>query len=182
MSRIGRKPITIPSGVNVKVKDGSVEVAGSKGKLSRLIPLGIEVKVDTTEIHVERKRDEKELRALHGLTRALVANMVLGVTEGFSKSLDIVGIGYRAELIEKNSIKFSLGYSNPVEFSLPQGVTVVVEERGTRVTIHGIDKEIIGETAARIKRLRPPDSYKGKGIRYRGEMLRLKPGKAGTKK
>ena len=182
MSRIGRKPITIPTGVNVNIKDGSIEVSGPKGKLSRRIPLGIEVKVDTTEIHVERKIDEKESRALHGLTRALVSNMVLGVIEGFSKSLDIVGIGYKAELIEKSTIKFSLGYSNPVEFSLPQGVTAVVEERGTRITIHGIDKEVIGETAARIKRLRPPDSYKGKGIRYRGEMLRLKPGKAGTKK
>ncbi|MER3446219.1 MAG: 50S ribosomal protein L6 [Candidatus Dadabacteria bacterium] len=182
MSRIGKKPIAIPSGVKVEVKDGSVEVSGPKGRLSRRIPTGIEVKVNAPWVQVERRGDEKELRALHGLTRALIANMVLGVTQGFSKSLDIVGVGYRAELIGKSGIRFSLGYSNPVEFSLPLGVTATVEERGTRVIINGIDKEVIGETGARIKRLRLPDSYKGKGIRYTGESLKLKPGKAGAKK
>jgi large subunit ribosomal protein L6 len=182
MSRIGKKPIAIPSGVKVEVKDDSVVVSGPKGKLSRRVPSGIDVKVNAPWIQVERKSNEKELRALHGLTRALISNMVLGVTEGFSKSLDIVGVGYRAELIGKSGIKFSLGYSSPVEFSLPQGVSAAVEERGTRVIINGIDKEIIGETGARIKRLRLPDSYKGKGIRYTGEALKLKPGKAGAKK
>ena len=182
MSRIGKKPIAIPSGIKVEIKDGSVEVSGPKGKLSRRIPLGIGIKFDAPWVQVERKGDEKESRALHGLTRALIANMVLGVTEGFSKSLDIVGIGYKAELIGKGGIKFSLGYSSPVEFSLPQGVTAAVEERGTRVIINGIDKEVIGETGAKIKRLRLPDSYKGKGIRYTGEALKLKAGKAGAKK
>lgn len=182
MSRIGKKPIAIPSGVKVEVKDGSIEVSGPKGKLSRRVPPGIDVKVNAPWIQVERKSNEKESRALHGLTRALISNMVLGITEGFSKSLDIVGVGYRAELIGKSGIKFSLGYSNPVEFSLPQGITAAVEERGTRVIINGIDKEVIGETGAKIKRLRLPDSYKGKGIRYTGEALKLKPGKAGTKK
>ncbi len=182
MSRIGRKPIAIPNGVKIEVKDGSVEVSGPKGKLSRPIPLGIDVKVDIALAQVERKSDEKESRALHGLTQALLTNMVLGVTQGFSRSLDIVGIGYRAELIAKNAIKFTLGYSNPVEFSLPQDITATVEERGTRVIIQGIDKEVVGEIGARIKRLRLPDSYKGKGIRYTGEKLKLKPGKAGTKK
>mgnify|MGYP001772983418 CR=1 FL=1 len=182
MSRIGKKPIAIPSGVKVEVKDGFVDVVGPKGRLSRRIPMGIEVKVNTPWIQVERKGDEKGLKALHGLTRALIANMVLGVTQGFSKSLDIVGVGYRAELIGKSSIKFSLGYSSPVEFSLPPGVTATIEERGTRVIINGIDKEVVGETGARIKRLRLPDSYKGKGIRYTGETLKLKPGKAGAKK
>jgi len=182
MSRVGKKPIAIPIGVKVEIKDGSVEVSGPKGKLSRRIPLAIEIKVNVPWVLVERKGDEKESRALHGLTRALIANMVLGVTQGFSKSLDIVGIGYRAELMGKSGIKFSLGYSSPVEFFLPQGVTAAVEERGTRLIISGIDKEIIGETGAKIKRLRLPDSYKGKGIRYTGEALKLKPGKAGVKK
>jgi large subunit ribosomal protein L6 len=182
MSRIGRKPIVIPNGVKIMAKNGSVEVSGPKGKLSRRIPLGIDVKVDNALVQVERKSDEKESRALHGLTQALLMNMVLGVTQGFSRSLDIVGIGYRAELIGKNTIKFSLGYSNPVEFSLPQDITATVEERGTRLIIQGIDKEVVGEIGARIKRLRLPDSYKGKGIRYTGEKLKLKPGKAGTKK
>lgn len=182
MSRIGKKPIAIPSGVKVEIKDGFVEVSGPKGKLSRRVPEVIEVKVNAPWVRVERRGDEKESRALHGLARALIANMVLGVTQGFSKSLDIVGVGYRAELIGKSGIKFSLGYSSPIEFSLPQGVTAAVEERGTRVIIHGIDKEVTGETGAKIKRLRLPDSYKGKGIRYTGEMLKLKPGKAGAKK
>lgn len=182
MSRIGRRPVRIPSGVKVNIKDGLVEISGPKGKLLRRTPLGIEVKVDDTNVRVERKNDEKGFRALHGLTRSLLASMISGVTEGFSKSLDIIGVGYKTELIGKNTLKFSLGYSSPVEFSLPEGVAVRVEERGTRVTIQGIDKELVGETAARIKRLRFPDSYKGKGIRYTNETLKLKPGKAGAKK
>jgi large subunit ribosomal protein L6 len=182
MSRIGKRPVSIPSEVKVSVKDGLVEVSGPKGRLLRHIPLGIEVRVDTTEVNIERRSDEKGFRALHGLIRALLANMILGVTEGFSKSLDIIGVGYKAELMGKTTLKFSLGYSSPVEFSLPEGVAARVEERGTRVIIQGIDKELVGETAARIKRLRFPDSYKGKGIRYTDETLKLKPGKAGTKK
>ena len=182
MSRIGRRSISIPSEVKVNIKDGLVEVSGPKGRLIRHIPFGIKVKVDITQVSVERKSDDKELRALHGLTRALLSNMIFGVAEGFSKSLDIVGVGYKAELLGKSNLKFSIGYSKPVEFSLPEGLAVRVEERGTRVIIQGIDKEVVGETAARIKRLRLPDSYKGKGIRYSDEILKLKPGKAGVKK
>ncbi|HEY7536150.1 MAG TPA: 50S ribosomal protein L6 [Thermodesulfobacteriota bacterium] len=182
MSRIGRRPIILPAGVKVNVNDGLIEVSGPKGKLLGRIPQGIQLKAGANQVSVERKSDEKEFRALHGLARSLLANMVLGVTEGFSKSLDIIGVGYKAELIGKATLKFSLGYSNPVEFSLPEEVSARVEERGTRVIIQGIDKEAVGETAARIKRLRFPDSYKGKGIRYKDEILKLKPGKAGTKK
>jgi large subunit ribosomal protein L6 len=182
MSRIGRKPISIPTGVKVELKNGLIEVSGPKGKLSKPIPQGIKARIEGNQVRVERTSDEKKSKALHGLTRALISNMILGVTEGFSRSLEIVGVGYKAELAGKNVIKFSLGYSNPVEFSLPQGISAVIEERGTRVLIQGIDKEVVGETAARIRRLRSPDSYKGKGIRYTGEMLKLKPGKAGAKK
>lgn len=182
MSRVGKKPISITSGVKVELKDDVVEVSGPKGKLKKFIPSGIELTKDNGEIHVKRRSEEKKFRSLHGLTRALVANMVAGVTDGFTKSLDIVGVGYRAELIGKDAIKFSLGYSHPIEFSLPQGISATLEERGTRIIIQGIDKELVGETAARIKRLRIPDSYKGKGIRYTDETLRLKAGKAGAKK
>jgi large subunit ribosomal protein L6 len=183
MSRIGRKPVAIPSGVKIENKNGLIEVVGPKGKLSKHLPRGIKTTVDSSrKIHIERERNEKEFRALHGLVRSLLSSMVLGVTEGFSKSLDIVGVGYRAELLGKNAIKFSLGYSNPIEFSLPKGVVATVEEKGTRVVIQGIDKEVVGEISAKIRNLRPPDSYKGKGIRYTGETLKLKPGKAGAKK
>ena len=182
MSRIGRKPITIPDKVKLELKNGLIEVSGPKGKLSKPLPLGIEVTLDNGEVHVKRDSDEKEFRALHGLMRALITNMIVGVADGFSKSLDIVGVGYRAELLGKNALKFSLGYSHPVEFSLPDGISATLEERGTRLIIQGTDKELVGETAARIKRLRLPDSYKGKGIKYTNEQLRLKAGKAGAKK
>jgi len=182
MSRIGRKPIAISSGVRIETKDGLIEVTGPRGKLAKRIPQGIKTRIEGSQLYVERESDEKKFRALHGLVRSLIASMVVGVTEGFSKSLDIVGVGYRAELLGKNAIKFNLGYSNPIEFHLPQGVSAVVEERGTKVVIQGIDKEIVGNISAKIRGLRPPDSYKGKGIRYSGEMPKLKPGKAGIKK
>jgi large subunit ribosomal protein L6 len=182
MSKIGRKPIAIPAKVKVELKDGLIEISGPKGRLSKPVPLGIDVTLDDGEIHVKRESEEKRFKSLHGLTRALIANMIVGVTDGFTKSLDIVGIGYRAELVGKDAIKFNLGYSHPVEFPLPEGVAATLEERGTRIVIQGTDKELIGETAARIKRLRVPDSYKGKGIKYTGEQLRLKAGKAGVKK
>jgi len=182
MSRIGRKPINFSSGVKVETRNGLIEVTGPKGKVSQHLPEGIKTRVEGNELYVERESDEKKYRALHGLVRSLVANMVLGVTEGFSRSLDIVGVGYRAELSGKSVLKLNLGYSNPVEFALPQGVTATVEERGTRVIIQGIDKHLVGNTAAKIRELRPPDAYKGKGIRYTGESLKLKPGKAGAKK
>lgn len=182
MSRIGKKPVAIPSGVKVELTNGTIHVKGAKGSLSTDIPHGITTKVDKGQIVFERESDEKSIRALHGLTRALVSNMVSGVAQGFARSLDIVGVGYKAELAGKNAVKFTLGYSKPIDFPLPEGVTAVVEERGTRIIIQGIDKGVVGETAAKIKRLRLPDSYKGKGIKYTGEMPKLKAGKAGTKK
>ncbi len=181
MSRIGRKPIKVPGGVKISLGKNTVQVEGSKGKLSWDIPEGISARVEEENILVDRRNDEKKIKALHGLSRALISNMVTGVSEGFARTLDIVGVGYRAESLGKSQLKFSLGYSNPVEFSLPEGVSVAVEERGTRLILQGIDKQIVGQTAARIRELRPPDSYKGKGIRYSGEKMKLKPGKAGAK-
>ncbi len=181
MSRIGRKPIKVPGGVKISLGKNTVQVEGSKGKLSWDIPEGISARVEEENILIDRRNDEKKIKALHGLSRALISNMVTGVSEGFARTLDIVGVGYRAESLGKSQLKFSLGYSNPVEFSLPEGVSVAVEERGTRLILQGIDKQIVGQTAARIRELRPPDSYKGKGIRYSGEKMKLKPGKAGAK-
>lgn len=181
MSRIGIKPIQIPKGVSVETRNGTIEVKGAKGKLSRRLPQGIKAEMDSGAIKVKRINELKSTKALHGLTRSLLANMVTGVMEGFSVTLEIVGVGYKAELAGKNAITLSLGYSKPIEFSLPEGISAEVEERGTRMIIRGIDKEEVGETAARIRKLRRPDSYKGKGIRYLGEILKLKPGKAGAK-
>jgi len=181
MSRIGRKPIAVPDGVKISFKNAHVDIEGGKGKLRWEIPEGVKAKVEEGKILVERISDEKKIKALHGLTRSMLSNMVTGVSEGFTRALDIVGVGYRAELVGKDTIKFNLGYSNPVEFSLPGSISAKMEERGTKLILEGIDKQIIGEMAARIRKLRPPDAYKGKGIRYAGEILRLKPGKAGAK-
>lgn len=181
MSRIGRKPIEVPDGVKVSFSNGHVDVEGGKGKLSWDIPLGIDAKVEENKILVERENDEKHVKALHGLTRSLLSNMVTGVSTGFTRTLEIVGVGYRAELLGKDKIKFSLGYSNPIEFDLPAGISAKVEDRGTKLILEGIDKQLIGEISARIRKLRPPDAYKGKGVRYEGEELKLKPGKAGAK-
>lgn len=181
MSRIGIKPIKIPSGVKVESKDGIVEISGSKGKISKSIPKGIYTEIENGVIIVRRTSDDKSVKALHGLTRSHLANMVTGVTDGFSITLEIVGVGYKAEILGKDKINFSLGYSKPLEFSLPDGINAEIEEKGTRLTMRGIDKDKIGQTAARIRKLREPDSYKGKGIRYGGEKLKLKPGKAGAK-
>ncbi len=180
MSRIGRKPIPVPDGVKVNFNDGLALVEGGKGKLSWNIPPGIIAKIEEDNILVERDNDEKRLKALHGLTRSLLSNMVAGVSEGFKITLEIVGVGYRVEDKGKDLV-FSLGYSNPIDYSLPQGVSSTIEERGTRLILEGIDKQLVGETAARIRKLRPPDAYKGKGVRYAGEILRLKAGKAGGK-
>jgi len=181
MSRIGRKPIPVPEGVKINFKEGLVLVEGGKGKLSWNIPEGIDAKIEEDKILIERKSDEKRLKALHGLTRSLLSNMVTGVSAGFSITLEIVGVGYRVEPQGKDSLTFNLGYSTPVEYTIPEGVSATVEERGTRLILQGIDKQLVGETAARIRKIRPPDAYKGKGVRYAGEILRLKPGKAGAK-
>ncbi|MEE9252951.1 MAG: 50S ribosomal protein L6 [Thermodesulfobacteriota bacterium] len=180
MSRVGRKPIKIPKEVVVNVTRGSVEVSGPKGKLSKPLPEGIDVAVEGDEVRVSRRSDGKKSKSLHGLTRGLVANMVQGTSAGFTISLDIVGTGYRVEEADKNTLKLSIGYSNPVEFKLPEGIKATIEERGTRLIVEGIDKELVGEVSARIRKLRPPDPYKGKGLRYTGEVLRIKAGKAGV--
>ncbi len=177
MSRIGRKPIAIPQGVKVQLAAGRVDVQGPKGKLSIPVPAGIRVEQKDKELIALRENDEQ--RALHGLTRALVANAVVGVTAGFKKELDIVGVGYRAELKGKNVV-FSLGYSHPIEFPIPEGIQISVGAQ-THLTVSGADKGQVGQVAANIRRLRPPDPYKQKGVRLSGEVLKKKAGKAGAK-
>ncbi|NIS09669.1 MAG: 50S ribosomal protein L6 [Candidatus Dadabacteria bacterium] len=181
MSRIGNNPITVADNVKVEFKQGIVKVTGPKGNLSRPYSDLINIKLEDGKLTFERSSDDNKTKALHGLTRSLVANMVTGVSEGFTKTLEIVGVGYKAEEAGKQGIKFSLGYSNPIDFKLPEGISSVIEERGTRVILSGIDKEVVGQTAAKIRQLRVPDAYKGKGVRYQGEQPRLKPGKSGAK-
>ncbi|HUX48651.1 MAG TPA: 50S ribosomal protein L6 [Dehalococcoidia bacterium] len=177
MSRIGLLPIAIPQGTEVKIDGSEVVVKGSKGELRRRFHPGISVALKNGDLIVTRPSDSKIYRSLHGLTRSLLANMVTGVSEGFEKVLEINGVGYRAQQ-SGNKLLLQVGYSNTVEFSPPPGISISIE--GTnRIRVAGIDKEAVGEAAARIRAVRPPDSYKGKGIKYSGEKLRLKPGKAG---
>jgi len=178
MSRIGRKPIAIPSGVKVQVSGHAVEVQGPKGKLTVPTPPGIRFEHKDGALHAVRQSDEQ--RALHGLARALVANAVHGVTQGFKRELDIVGVGYRAEVKGKNVV-FSLGYSHPIEFPIPEGIQIAVEKQ-THLTVSGADRAQVGQVAANIRGLRPPDPYKQKGIRITGERLKKKAGKAGAAK
>jgi large subunit ribosomal protein L6 len=177
MSRIGNKVIPVPSGVKVQLKDGSVEVQGPKGKMSVVVPRGIQF--EQKDGTLVAKRDSEEKRALHGLARALVANAVTGVTTGFKRDLDIVGVGYRAEVKGKNVV-LALGYSHPIEFPIPEGIQITVEKQ-THMTVTGADKNQVGQIAANLRRLRPPDPYKQKGIRITGERLKKKAGKAGAK-
>ena len=177
MSRIGRKPIPLPQGVKVQIGTAAVDVQGPKGKMNVPLPRGIRFEQKEGVLHAVRETDEQ--KALHGLARALVANAVHGVTEGFKKDLDIVGVGYRAEVKGKNVV-FSLGYSHPVEFPIPEGIQVVVEKQ-THVTVSGADKRLVGQVAADMRALRPPDPYKQKGVRITGERLKKKAGKAGAK-
>ncbi len=177
MSRIGRKPISIPSGVKVHVAGERVDVQGPKGKLSVPLPAGIRVEQKDKEVLASRESEDQ--RALHGLTRALLANAVHGVTEGFKRELDIVGVGYRAELKGKNVV-FSLGYSHPIEFPVPEGIQISVAQQ-THLVVTGADKAQVGQVTANIRALRPPDPYKQKGVRRTGEHLKKKAGKAGAK-
>ena len=177
MSRIGRMPVAIPSGVDVTIDGRQVTVKGPKGTLSLEIVQPIEVKQADGTITVTRPSDEGEIRALHGLSRSLIANMVTGVTDGYSKTLEIVGVGYRVQAKGKD-LEFSLGYSHPVPVSPPDGITFRVETP-TRLVVEGIDKQQVGEVAANLRKLRKPDPYKGKGVRYQGEQIRRKVGKAG---
>ena len=177
MSRIGRLPITIPAGVEVTLDDNHVTVSGPKGELSReLTPELRYVKEDST-LRVERPNDAKKARELHGLTRTLLANMVIGVTDGYRKSLEITGVGYRAQLVGKK-LQLNLGYSHPVEIEPPEGIAFEVENP-VRLAVVGIDKELVGHVAARVRATRKPEPYKGKGVRYAGEQVRRKAGKAG---
>jgi len=177
MSRIGNKLIPVPSGVKVQIKDGSVEVQGPKGKMAVPLPRGIHF--EQKDGVLLAKRETEDQRALHGLARALVANAVTGVTQGFKKDLDIVGVGYRAEVKGKNVV-LALGYSHPIEFPVPEGIQISVEKQ-THMTVSGADKNQVGQVAANLRALRPPDPYKQKGIRISGERLKKKAGKAGAK-
>ncbi len=177
MSRIGRLPVPIPTGVDVAIDGQAVTVTGPKGTLALKVAEPIAVVQEDSVIRVTRPSDEGKVRALHGLSRTLIANMVTGVTQGFSKTLEIVGVGYRVQAKGKD-LEFSLGFSHPVLVTPPDGVTFRVETP-TRFVVEGIDKQLVGETAARIRKLRKPDPYKAKGVRYQGEVIRRKVGKAG---
>jgi large subunit ribosomal protein L6 len=180
MSRIGRLPITIESAVQVSVETGRVSVKGPKGQLEHGLPRGITAVVEDGQLTISRRDDSKRLKSLHGLTRALLANAVQGVNRGFEKKLEIHGVGYRAD-VSGQVLKLNLGYSHPVEFPVPEGIEITVEERNTRLTVMGRDRQQVGQVAADIRSCRPPDVYKLKGIRYAGEPLRKKAGKTGAK-
>jgi large subunit ribosomal protein L6 len=179
MSRIGRKPITVPQGVEVSVSGNTVNVKGKNGSLSHTVPSPIVVKQDGTTITVERPNDERLNRSLHGLTRTLINNMIEGVQNGYSKSITIVGVGYRVADKGKD-LEFQLGYSHPILFKAPEGISFKVESQ-TRFHVHGIDKQLVGETVAKIQKLRKADPYKGKGLHLDGARIRRKAGKAGKK-
>src|SRR5262245_36358733 len=178
MSRVGKKPIPIPKDVKVSVVRGRVEVQGPKGRLETPVPPGIAFEVKGAELVCTRSGEERQQRAFHGMARALANNAIRGVTEGFSKELDIVGVGYKAQ-VDGQKVVFSLGCSHPVEFRIPEGIKIAVEKQ-TRVTVSGIDRQKVGQVAAEIRGLRRPDPYKQKGIRYVGEVLKKKAGKAGA--
>lgn len=178
MSRIGNQPVAIPSGVELKFEDGTMDVTGPKGSLRQSLPAEISVEIADDQVRFARSSDKPKIRALHGLARALVGNMVMGVTQGFSRELDIQGIGYRADT-SGGTLNLLLGLSHPVKLTVPDGLSVSVENN-TRIKIEGIDKQQVGQFAADVRKLRPPEPYKGKGIRYLGEYVRRKVGKTGA--
>ena len=178
MSRIGKLPIAVPSGVDVAIDGALVTVKGPKGTLSHTVAAPIIVEQGEGVLDVKRPNDERESKALHGLTRTLVNNMVVGVTDGYEKRLEIVGVGYRVLSKGPTQLEFQLGYSHPITFNAPEGITFTVDGP-TRLGVQGIDKQLVGEVAANIRKLRKPEPYKGKGIRYAGEVVRRKVGKAG---
>ena len=177
MSRIGKLPISVPGGVEVKIDGQQVSVKGPKGELSLVVSEPIRVSLEEGQVLVTRPDDERESRALHGLTRTLINNNVIGVTQGFAKQLEVVGTGYRV-LQKGQGLEFALGFSHPVSYEAPEGITLEVEG-ANKVTVRGISKQVVGETAANIRKLKKPEPYKGKGIRYAGENVRRKAGKAG---
>jgi large subunit ribosomal protein L6 len=178
MSRIGKKPIAVPKGVTVKVSPGAVEVKGPKGSLKQAVPPGVVFELKEAELIATLERDDKALGKFHGLARSLVANAVTGVTEGFKIELDIVGVGYRAEL-KVSQVIFALGFSQPVVIDVPKGIDLVIDKQ-THLTVTGVDRQLVGQVAANIRRLRKPDPYKQKGVRYMGEVLKKKVGKTGA--
>ncbi|MFI6075984.1 50S ribosomal protein L6 [Actinoplanes sp. NPDC051343] len=179
MSRIGRKSIPVPAGVDVTITGQTVKVKGPKGELSHTVADPITVEREGSELHVNRPNDERKAKELHGLSRTLVANMIVGVTEGYKKTLEINGTGYRVTA-KGTDLEFALGFSHPVNVVPPAGITFSVE-RPTQFTVAGIDKQLVGEVAANIRKIRPPEPYKGKGVKYQGEVIRRKAGKAGKK-
>lgn len=179
MSRIGKKPIALPKGVTFAVDGNTVRVKGPKGEVTNHIPNGVELEQQDGHLLVKRQSDE--FAAVHGLVRALVNNAVEGVTKGWTRDLEIVGIGYRAELKGKGIVVFTLGYSHPIEYPLPTGIEVTIDPKQTKLTISGIDRQKVGQVAAEMRSLRPPDPYKNKGVRYAGEKLKKKVGKTGAK-
>ena len=182
MSRIGRKPVALPSGVTVEVKSGVVHVKGAKGELTYALLPHITVEIADGEIVIARGNETKDVRARHGLTRALVQNMVKGVSDGFQKELEIIGVGYKAALKGK-VLQLQLGYSHPIDYALPADIEIVQDEKNTNILrIRGADKQMVGQVAAQIRELRPPEPYKGKGIRYSDEQVRRKVGKAAAAK
>lgn len=179
MSRIGKKPIAIPQGVKIAVQGNVVSVQGPKGKLETTIPQGISVEQKDGTLVAVRQNDSQA--AIHGLSRALLNNAVTGVTTGWTRELEIVGIGYKAELKGKETVVFNLGYSHPIELPIPSGIAVAVDPKNTKLTVTGIDRQKVGQVAAEMRGLRPPDPYKQKGVRYAGEKLKKKVGKTGAK-
>jgi len=178
MSRVGKNPIEIPNGVDIKLQDNNVAVKGPKGELKWTCPREIKVSVQDKTVTVERQNESKLSRSLHGTVRSIIANMVTGTHTGYERVLEISGVGYRA-LVQGQKITFTLGHSHPIEFSLPQGITAEVDKKQVNLKLTGIDKQLIGQVAANIRSLRPPNVYKGKGVRYAGEMIKLKVGKSG---
>lgn len=179
MSRIGRQPVPVPDNVKINLAGSTIEVEGPKGKLSFTFreEMSVRYETDAKQILVERPNDERPVKALHGLTRTLIANMIKGVTDGYTKRLEVVGVGYQAQLKGPNTVNLVVGYANQIQMTAPEGVTVTVPD-ATHIQITGADKQAVGEFAARVRRVRPPEPYKGKGIRYEGEQVRRKAGKA----
>jgi large subunit ribosomal protein L6 len=178
MSRIGKKPIVLPRGVTVDIKDNTIKVKGPKGELSRAVAEGMSVALENGEVIVRRASEERQMRALHGTTRALLNNMVTGVSTGFTKALQVEGVGYRAEMKGKQLV-MALGFSHPITVEAPAGISFGVDEKTRTITVNGADRELVGQVAADIRAWRPPEPYKGKGLRYVGERIKRKAGKAG---
>ncbi len=180
MSRIGKKPVPLPKGVEAHVGNGVIQVKGPKGNLLVGLMPGITASIEDGILTLDRENEERQTRAYHGLNRALVANAVTGVSEGWKKELEIIGIGYRAEK-KGNAVVFNLGYSHPIEYPIPEGIDIEVDSKANKLAVVGIDRQKVGQVAAEIRGLRPPEPYKGKGIRYAGEYIRIKAGKQGVK-